>query len=134
MTAKLTISRVTALPNTIASNTMYIVKGSNGLIDIYVAGNDPTSIQHVATQSETIAQVVVYSDTTPSTGVPQKLWFNTATMTLFTKYDDGASVNWVEALPTVAIPEFAGTGSAPTMAHSDHDHDTIYAKIGDLQW
>lgn len=135
--ANLTISRVNALPTTIASNTMYLVKNATtGLLDIYVAGNDPTKIQHVASQQETLSSVMLTADVAPDLAVPQMFWFDSSVGTLFVKYYDTAASawHWVEAMPTIAVPEFAGTGVANTMARSDHNHDQTYSTIGAMEW
>ena len=58
------------------------------------------------------------------------LWWDVTEGSLYVQYNDGVSTAWVEAMPSIVVPEFAGTGTADTMARSDHHHDETYVKVG----
>lgn len=130
----LTIARVNALPVPPVADTLYLVKKTDTLFDLYVTSSDGTTTRHIATQEETLAQAVLFSDTPPA--LPQKspLWWNTLEGELYIQYNDGDGVHWVQASPGPQIPEFGGTGTSNLMARADHNHDATYVSIGDHQW
>jgi len=130
----LTIVRVNALPLQTEANTLYLVKKTDTLFDLYVTSSDGLSVRHVATQEDVLTQSVLFSQTPPALPQASRLWWNTVEGVLYIQYDDGDSVNWVEANPAPLYPEFGGTGSSNTMARADHNHDETYVTIGIHQW
>ena len=115
------------------ADTIYFVR-SNGKLELYLTSSDGKSMSHVPTQGEILRTVVAQQDTPPALPNDVPFWLNTSTFTLHIQYDDGQTVQWIEAMPSYIPPEFAGTGEANTMARSDHNHDETYAKIGALEW
>lgn len=113
--------------------TLYFVR-SGGRIEIYLTSSDGSSISHVPTQAEILSSTIAYSDTPPALPNDTLFWMKTDFMTLYVQYNDGQSTQWVEAIPSHHVPEFAGSGTADTMARSDHNHDSQYAKIGAQEW
>lgn len=121
----LKIVRVNALPAEVEANTIYMVKGEGTSLEIYVTGNDAMQIRHVPTEEEILSGVVMYSATAPALPNKSPLWYDITTLTLFVQYTDGENLAWVEALPSIAVPDFAGNGTANTMARSDHTHNSL---------
>lgn len=134
--SNLRIVKVNSLPVTPDPNTMYLVPvtGSADLFDTYLTNTDGTVVRHIATQDETLASTVLYGPTPPPLPNKTKLWWDTTSGALHIQYSSGENYAWVEAMPSIAVPEFAGTGSASTMARSDHDHDEVYVQIGANEW
>lgn len=129
----LTIKKVNALPLTYTPNTMYLVKTATAnIMEVYISSNDGESVLHISTVNDTLDSTVLFGDTPPSTDTHSKLWWNSAVGSLYVLYDDGTTKNWVEAGPTIAVPEFDGNGTASTMARSDHWHDTLVMQ--EAQW
>lgn len=130
-----TITKVNALPGVLAANTLYAIPSATAdLFDLYLSDKTGTSAKHISGQAETLNSVVVFGDVAPALPCKSPLWWNTSSGTMYIQYNDGASTNWVEAIPSIPVPDFAGTGVAGTMARSDHDHDATYAKIGINEW
>jgi hypothetical protein len=123
-------------PAQIEANTLYFVKDANdaALIQLYLSSIDGTSTKRVMSKEDFISDAILFASETPALDVSNNLWYNTIEGSLYIKYDDGVTVSWIEAMPSVAMPEFAGNGSASTVARSDHNHDTTYAKSGVLDW
>lgn len=115
------------------AETLYFVR-TGGRLEIHLTSSDGASISHVQTQKEVLGAVIAYQDTPPALPNETPFWMDTTNFTLHTQYDDGQTVQWVEAMPSFVPPEFAGTGEANTMARSDHNHDATYAKIGVMEW
>ena len=133
--SNLSIVKVNVLPETYVANTIYFVKSATAsLTEIYISDSTGTSVRHVANQADAVSAVIHYGETAPAAGTLYKLWWNTAELVLYVKHTDGTNELWVENTPNVAIPDFAGTGTANTMARSDHNHDETYAKIGSNEW
>lgn len=129
------VVKVNTLPLELAANTLYLVKSSvAGLFDFYVTDIAGTAVRHISTQAETISAVMYYGETEPDANSTFKLWWNTEELVLYIKHTVGANAVWVENTPNVAIPEFAGNGTANTMARSDHHHNDTYATIGANEW
>ena len=115
------------------ANTLFFV--ADGIfMQQYMSNSTGTAIKRLPLPSDINTGLPVFSDTPPDLPCAEKLWFNTAELTLYVQYDDGTVVDWVEALASIPIPEFAGTGSALTMARSDHNHDSTYLSIGTAEW
>jgi hypothetical protein len=133
------IKKVTSVPQPDAgtgkylANTLYFVR-TGGRLELHLTSSDGSSISHIPTQADILSSTVAYQDTAPALPNEIPFWMNTTTFTLYVQYDDGRSVQWVEAIPSYHVPEFAGTGEANTMARSDHNHDETYAKIGAMEW
>lgn len=133
--AELNIVRVNALPAVLEANTLYMVKGAAGdLFDIYVVGEEVTSVRHLATKDEITASVILFGDEPPQLPNPVKLWWNTVEGTLYIQYNDGTNTYWVESIASIVVPDFAGTGNANSMARSDHNHDEKYVAVGAHEW
>lgn len=136
----LNIKKVNAVPVVDGSgkypvDTLFFVASQTaGLVDIYLSSSDGAELKHVSTQDETISKAIIFSETAPALPSTSKFWFDEVTFTLYVQYNDGVSAQWVEAIPSYVVPEFAGTGTANTMARSDHNHDTTYLSIGALEW
>ena len=124
--ATLNIAKVNSLPLTYEANTLYMVKGSAATaLEIYLSDSTGASLRHVSTTNDVLDQTIIMSDTTPSTDTHTRFWWHTGTASLYILYDDGTNKNWIEAVPALSIPEFAGNGTELTMAHSDHWHESI---------
>lgn len=135
MSKPLTIIRVTALPAQPEANTLYFLKKADSLVELHVSNSDGTELRHLSTQQETLSQTVIFSDVAPELPCASKLWWNTVDGVLYVQYDDGTTVTWVEASPAAAIPEFGGTGSSNLMARADHNHDSEYVRISNInEW
>lgn len=128
----LSIAKVTALPLVYAANTLYLLAGAApDVVELYLSSNDGSSVRHIPTKEDVLSSSVIFSATTPSTDTASRLWWNMATAALFIRYDDGTTVSWVEAIPSIAVPEFGGNGTDSTMARSNHWHDTIVLQKAD---
>lgn len=134
--AELKIDKVLSLPAVLAANTLYLVKSATpDLFDVYMSNSDGSAARHLATKDEVTSSVVLFGTTPPPLPNPVLLWWNTAEGTMYVQYNDGEQVYWVEAISSVAVPDFAGSGEASTMARSDHNHDNRYARIdGNHEW
>lgn len=122
----LNIVRVNALPETVAASTIYLVKGSaSDVVEIYVTSEDGLQVRHVPTKDEVLSGVILYSTVAPALPSATPLWYDIGSLTLFVQYNDGMTTAWVEAIPSIAVPDFAGNGTANTMARSDHTHNSI---------
>lgn len=132
------IKKVVAVPQPdgqglYAAETLYFVR-KGGRLELWLTAADGSSISHIPTAAEVLDSTIAYSDLPPALPNETPFWMNTTTFVLYVQYDDGRSVQWVEAIPSHHIPEFAGTGTADTMARSDHNHDETYARIGAMEW
>lgn len=122
----LNIVRVNALPGTVAASTIYLVKGSaSDVVEIYVTSEDGLQVRHVPTMDEVLSGVILYSTVAPALPSATPLWYDTGSLTLFVQHNDGTTTAWVEAVPSIAVPDFAGNGTANTIARSDHTHDSV---------
>jgi hypothetical protein len=132
----LKIVRVSALPEVVTPNTIYLLRNADdaSLFDLYASDSTGQAVRHIATKSESVASVIIYSPTPPALPNPVRFWWNTADASLNVQYENEGTTVWVEAMPSIAVPDFDGTGTANTMARSDHDHDQTYAKIGNNEW
>lgn len=132
----ITIHKVNALPAELQGNAIYLIQTPNNaaLFDMYVTNADGSAVRHVATRDEILASTVLYSPTPPALPNPVKLWWNTEDGSLNIQYEMGETSVWVEAMPSIAVPEFAGTGEANTMARSDHHHDETYIRQLPSEW
>lgn len=119
------IVRVNALPGELEANTIYMVKGVGTELELYVTGDDVLQVRHIPTRGELLQGVVMYSPEAPVLPSATPLWYDTTSLTLFVQYTDGTETAWVEAIPSIAVPDFAGNGTANTMARSDHFHTSI---------
>ncbi len=130
----LSIVRVNELPVTYQANKLYFVKGEGELMDIYLSNADGSAVSHLHTQEETLGQIVHFASAPPVLPSKTPLWWDVTEGSLYVQYNDGVSTAWVEAMPSIVVPEFAGTGTADTMARSDHHHDETYVKVGAHEW
>ena len=122
----LRIVKCAALPLNYTQDTLYLVKApTSPVIEVYVSSNDGESISHVSTMQDILEASVAYSPTPPEFPCAARFWWDTSTGALFVQYDDGLSSMWVEAMPSIAVPEFGGNGEAETMARSDHWHEGV---------
>lgn len=130
------IVRVLNLPEETEASTIYLVRDpdDNKLFDLYATDSEGLTISHIATKKEIISSVVIYSPVTPTLPSASPFWWNTADGTLNVQYNDGENVVWVEAAPSVVVPDFGGNGEANTMARSDHNHDSVYVSIAQKEW
>lgn len=138
----LDIKLLSALPDVAerAPSTLYLIpEGQTGL-RVYLTDKDNTVTRESSSRTETIALIAEYGQPITASVAPDpataksKFWLDDENLILYVLYDDGTTKAWVEAMSSVAIPEFAGTGSADTMARSDHNHDQTYAKILVVEW
>jgi len=132
------IKKVTSVPvpdgqGMYPSDTLYFVR-NNGNLELWLTSADGSLISHIPTKSEVLGSTVAYQDLPPALPNDTPFWMNTSTFTLYVQYNDGQSVQWVEAIPSHYVPEFGGTGTSPDMARADHNHDETYAKIGAMEW
>lgn len=133
------IRKVNALPDPDSGTGLYpadtlyfVAKGD--FFEQHLTDSTGANIRRLATPEDIYDGLPVFSETAPVLPTVEKFWFNTTELTLYVQYDDGNVVDWIEAIASVVVPEFAGTGTADTMARSDHNHDNLYVKIGDLGW
>lgn len=133
MTIPLNFLKLNALPSTFVPNTAYLIaKAGTSFFDLYISSTDGSAVKHIANMDDMLGNTVLYADAPPTLPNKSPLWWNTATGVLFIQYVNGASQSWVEAISSVAIPEFAGTGTAITMSRSDHTHSSIL--LADAEW
>lgn len=131
--SQINIARVLALPEIPVVNTLYFVSIPGNKMELHFCGESGAT-KHISTEEEVLNQVTVRSPTPPALPCKSPLWWNTAEGTLYVQYNDGNSDYWVEAISSIVVPDFAGTGTANTMARSDHNHDETYVKVGANQW
>ena len=130
--ASLNFVKLTALPSTFTPNTAYMIsKDGTDLFDLYVSSVDGTTVRNVATREDLLSGVIAMGATPPPLPSPHPLWWNTVSGVLFIQYHKSGVSSWVEAMSNIAIPEFAGTGTANTMARSDHTHDTLVLQVAE---
>lgn len=130
----LKIVRVDAVPLQADPNTLYLVKKNDTTIDLYASSTDGLTVRHLATTEEILTKSLHVNDLPPALPSATQFWWNSAEGVLYVQYDDGDSVNWVEANPAPLYPEFGGTGTSNLMARADHNHDATYVTIGIHQW
>lgn len=136
----LDIKKVLVLPerdgvtNLYPKDTMYILGHADGTFDIYLTNSTGSEMRNAPTRQDIYDGIIIWSDTAPNVNVVQRFWYDTLNLVLYVKYTTDQGTDWVEAIPTYAVLEFAGSGNANTMARSDHDHDEVYVKIGALEW
>lgn len=125
------IAKVKVLPEALAPDTWYAVETENPeLFDFYVSNKTGTSARKISNRAETLKKVLITSDEAPAFPCESPFWMDSNDGVLYMQYDDGDTVNWVEALSSIAVPEFAGSGEASTMARSDHNHGGSYILNG----
>lgn len=115
------------------ADTIYFVRVNNRL-ELHMTSSDGETITHIPTQGDILSTVVAYQATPPALPNEVPFWMDTYTFVLYMQYNDGRTVQWIEAMPSYVPPEFAGSGSANTMARSDHNHDDAYVKIDVNEW
>lgn len=137
----LDIKKVLTLPTPDAGtglyprDTMYFLyHPGDGTFDTYITNAAGTELARAPTRTDIYDGIIIWSDTTPAVNIPQRFWWDTTNLVLYVKYTTELATSWVEAIPTYAVLEFDGSGSANTMARSDHDHDGTYVKIGIREW
>lgn len=126
------IIKALALPAVLVPNATYLIADGDTLFKMYVVNSDGSAARHIASTDEILSQTVLVSDTAPAASVPQMLWWDSVSATLFVKFNHGNGVDWMEAMPSLTIPDFAGNGTATTVSRSDHFHTTI--SIVNPQW
>lgn len=73
---------------------------------------------------------VVVSDTPPTLDIPGFLWWDSISGTLFVRYNDGNSEQWVEATPSaVAKQSFVAPTAPPLAASGDIWWNTLERKL-----
>lgn len=125
MAAVFKIAKVTELPSTIVANTMYLVSSGDSGLKIYVSNSDGSAVRLIEQPEVDYAKTIVFSDTAPDVSGGAPFWWDTDGGGLFVKYNDGTTTVWVEAVASMTIPDFAGTGEATTIARSDHWHTSL---------
>lgn len=129
----LIVKKVNALPLVYTPNTLYLVKTEiAGIMEMFLSNNTGDNVLHLSTSNDVLESSVLFSTTAPSVDTPSKFWWKSDSASLFVLYNDGSSKHWVEASPSIAVPEFDGNGTANTMARSDHWHDSIV--LQEAQW
>ncbi len=135
------IQKVSALPaaGSRTGNTLYMVPTGDTGFQLHMTNADGSVTRSGSSEQEILALIdartpPVFSDTPPATTSNVKFWFHTEELTLYVLYDDGDVTDWVEATASVTIPEFGGTGDSGLIAHSNHNHDGVYAKVVLAQW
>ena len=119
------LKKVLELPQTLTANTIYFVPGErSGMLDIYVS-DDSGDVAYRTTSTSDITDIYSTAETAPAISGNELLWWDPTTGSLMVKYNDGTSTNWIEATPAIAIPAFAGNGTAETMSRSDHFHSSV---------
>lgn len=117
------------------ADALYFIQDStDGYLKIYLTDTNGDSISHVATHKENVSSACLRQDTPPPFPCASPFWLDTEHLVLCAQYDDGTTTQWVEITPSFALPEFAGTGVANTMARSDHNHNETYVTIGLMEW
>lgn len=124
--SSLTFLKLNTLPSTFTPNTAYMIsKPDTQLFDLYISSTDGLTVRHIANNEDILSGVVAIGPTPPTLPSVHPLWWNTIDGVLFIQYTKEGVTSWVEAMSNIAIPEFAGSGTANTMARSDHVHDTL---------
>lgn len=126
------IIKAVALPSVLVPNATYLIADGDTLFKMYVVNSDGSAARHIASTDEILSQTVLVASVAPDPAVPQMLWWDSVTGALFVKYNHGNGTDWMEAMPSFTVPDFAGNGTATTMARSDHFHTTI--TVLDPQW
>lgn len=121
------IFKVSVLPANFSPNGIYLVPGDAGLVELYVANNTGSSVRKLDPTAEIMSGFLAFSDTAPDLQTTDSpMWWNTATGTLYVRFRaQNGSQSWVEAAPATDFPAFGGNGTANTMSHSDHWHDSM---------
>ena len=126
MASVLNFTKVSALPEVLVANTMYIVPSSKkaGLVDFYITDRDG---QHAYNNMgvNDLNSIFSYATEAPDLSGLEVFWWDPVAGQLMVKYNDGSNVGWIEATPATPVPGFGGNGTAATMSHSDHTHETI---------
>lgn len=119
------IIKALTLPDVLVPNATYLISDGVEHFKMFVTTSDGTSARRIANTEDILSQTVLVSDTAPDATVPQMLWWDSVSATLFVKFNHGNGVDWMEAMPSLTIPDFAGNGTATTVSRSDHFHTTI---------
>ena len=115
----------TVLPAQTEASTFYMISSGAELLEIHVTNADNSQCRRIPLQDDFTFNLINFSEEAPSFEIPQDLWWDTSTGTLFVKYANDGDMVWVEAIPSVTMPEFAGNGVANTMSRSDHWHEGV---------
>lgn len=129
--SSLRIEKVNELPSTFTGNTLYLQAVGTTELRIYLSDKDGTSVLHIPTENETLSHTVIRAAEAPTFPCKSMFWFDIDTGALFLQHIIDDVAMWVEAMPSIAIPEFGGNGVAGTMSRSDHTHDSI---VINAQW
>lgn len=119
------IFKLPVLPDVFVPNAVYLIPEGATEFKMFVASLDGTSVRHVPSGGDILSQTVIVSATVPDQSVPQMLWWDSGTGSLFVKYNHGNGTDWMEAMPSLTVPDFGGNGTALTVARSDHYHTNI---------
>lgn len=118
--------KVLALPSTLVANAFYAVGKTGNLVDLYVVNSAGTIARKLDPTDDVIATMIATGTTAPAPASTKAVfWWNPNTGTLFYRYNNSGNPQWVEAMPSQVVPQFAGNGTANTMSHSDHYHTTL---------
>lgn len=117
--------RAAALPALKEANTFYMISNGAELLEIHVTNEDNSQCRRIPLESDLAVQTVAFSTTAPALDGKESFWWETSTGILFVKFDNAGSPVWVEAVPSVSLPDFAGNGTAVTMSRSDHWHEGV---------
>lgn len=114
-----------SLPAQLEPSTFYMIAQGDQLMEIHVTNADASQVRRVPLKEDIVTDVVSHVETAPDVTGPEYFWLEPSTGTLFVKYENNGNPVWIEAAPSVAVPEFGGNGSATTMSRSDHTHDSV---------
>lgn len=121
-------------PAQIQQNTLYLVKTEQETtFTAYLTLENSTEYKRLPTFEEMKSGVIYFGSTLPAIDIEESLWYNSTEATLYVKYNDGVSVSWIEAVPSVRVPDFGGNGQESTMSRSDHEH-IDHLKYNEFQW
>jgi hypothetical protein len=132
MPSSLRIEKCLALPLEYTANTLYLVKEANSnIVKVFISDNTGATLGHVPTTEDILGSTILYSDTTPELPNSSMFWWDTTTGALYVQFISGETTVWVEAMPSIDVPEFGGDGTADTMSRSDHTHSLITLTVSE---
>lgn len=119
------LASVAGIGNT--PDTMYLVQAPDSeIVDIYVSDSTGTNVRRIANEAHILQNYITIADVAPALPCKTQLWWSSASGALCIQFEVVEGIwSWVEIVPSFSIPDFAGTGTANTMARSDHYHFSL---------
>lgn len=111
--SKLDIKKVLALPGTLGSDTLYLVKNASGELEIHLSTADGTQSINVPSKSEILNDIAVKSATQPPLPNDSPIWVDTISGLLYVQQEIEGVATWV---PTTAegVVSFENIQNLPT--------------------